>query len=174
MMTAITETPILLFNESRKRGLLLLCVFLFPLFFTSILFGIITFVGDIDLKLIGNKTEFAQIELPKNRSIVNKKFEISGSLKAPLPEHSYYLVEYRNKHYWPKFDLGTKAKTWNKNLTHRGKKNSFVTYQVVMADPAVKKILDDWFTRSRDTGKYPGIANLTFEHLVAKIKVKTQ
>lgn len=132
MTTAITDRPVSLYNESRKRVLLLMCVFMFPLIFTSILFAITTYVGDIDLKVIGNRTDFDYIKSPKNRTVVNKKVEIASSLAAPKPEHSYYLVEYRNKMVWPKFDLGNKPIKWRKSLTHRANKDQFAAYQVVM------------------------------------------
>ncbi len=174
MTTAITDTPLSLYNESRKRVLLLLCVFVFPLVFTSVLFAIVTVVGDIDLKVIGNRTDFAHIKSPKNRTVVNKKFEIAGSLAAPKHDHSYYLVEYRNKMVWPKFDLGNKPIKWRKNLTHRANKDQFAAYQVIMADALLSATFDNWFKTSRETGKYPGMANQTFDNIVANIKVKTQ
>ena len=174
MMTAITNMPISNFNESRKRVLLLLCMFVFPIVFTSILFGVSTYVGDIDLKVITHKTAFAHIKSPKNRTVVNKKFEITGSLAAPKPDHSYYLVEYRNKMYWPKFDLGNKPIKWRKSLTHRANKDQFAAYQVIMADALLSATFDNWFKTSRETGKYPGMVNLTFDNIVANIKVKTQ
>ena len=173
-MTAISNMPISNFNESRKRGLLLVCVFLFPIIFTSILFTLVALISDIDFKVISHKTQYAAITSPKNQSTVNKKFEISGVLKAPLDGRTYYLVELRNKLYWPKFDLGSKESQWSKQLTHRAAKNKYSSYQVVMADSSLKKTFDDWFKISRKTGKYPGIAKLSIDNIVANIRVKTQ
>ena len=174
-MTATTTTiPIELFNESRKRGLLLLCILIFPLVFTSFLFAMVVVIGDIELKVIGPESKYAKIETPKNRTVVKKKFEIAGSLAAPKHDHSYYLVEYRNKMVWPKFDLGNKPIKWRKSLTHRANKDQFSAYQVVMADPLLSATFDSWFKTSRETGKYPGMANQTFDNIVANIKVKTQ
>lgn len=177
-MTAVTDTPMIHFNESRKRGLLLLCVFLFPIVFTSLLFFIIAFIADIDFKVIGDETKFAKIETPANRSIVNKKFEITGTLEAPLTDHSYYLLEFRDKRFWPKYSLGNKAMKWNKALTHRAKANEFSNYQIVMADSELKQKFDHWFKTSKQTGKYPGIEKSSIQNIsgkiVANIKVKTQ
>ena len=178
MMTAIINTQILLFNESRKRGLLILCIFLFPIAFTGLLFSIVVFTANIDFKVVSNETQFAKIETPINRSIVSKMFEIKGSLKTPSPKHSYFLVEYRNKRYWPKYALGNKASQWNKKLTHRADKNKFSSYQVVMVDASLKQTFDEWFNTSRKTGKYPGIEKSKIEkitnYIVANIKVKTK
>ena len=178
MMTAITDMPLPMFNESRKRGLLLLSVFLFPIVFTSLLFMLVALIADIDFNVISHETKFAKIETPANRSIVSKQFEIAGSLETPLPDHSYYLLEYRNKRFWPKYSFGNKAMQWNKALTHRAKKNEFSNYQIVMADAALKQIFDNWFKTSKQTGKYPGIEKSSIQNIsekvVANIKVKTQ
>lgn len=173
-MNVITNTPTMLFNESRKRGLLLLCVFVFPIFFTTILFLIVVISTDIDFKVITHESKYARIETPKNRSTVNKNFEISGSLETPLADHSFYLLEYRNKRYWPKFDLGNKATNWNKKLIHRANTNQFASYKVIMADAGLKATLDTWFKTTSDTGKYPGISALKLSHVVANVRVKTQ
>ncbi len=177
-MTTVTDIPIQDFNDSRKRGLLILCLFLFPIIFTSILFLIVISVADINFNVIGHETKFAKIESPKNRSIVSKQFEITGSLENPLLNHSYYLVESREKRLWPKYNLGDQAKQWKKSLTHRAGKNNFSQYQIVMADPTLKVVFENWFKSSKKTGKYPGIEksslkNIT-EKIVANIKVKSQ
>lgn len=172
-MTATTTMTTVLFNESRKRGLLLLCIFIFPLIFTSTLFVLVLVIGDIDFKVVGSESKYAKIETPENRSVVNKKFTISGVIDTPLSNHSYYLMEYRNKLYWPKFDLGNTATHWTKKLTHRSKKQQYASYQIVMADAELKKTIEDWFKTSRESGKYPGIPNLSVDKIVANIRVKT-
>ena len=134
---------------------------------------LVAVIGDIDFKVFGPVSKYASIESPKNRSIVNSKFTIAGSLETPLAEHTYYLLEFRDNLYWPKYDLGNKATEWNKKLTHRAKKNKYSAYRVVMADPVLKKSLDDWFITSRKTGKYPGISDLGTDEIVANIRVKS-
>lgn len=171
--TTATTLPSNIFNESRKRGLLLICIFIFPLMLTSILFLLVSVIGDIDFKVHGPETKYAKIVTPKNRSIVSNKFTIKGTLETPLTDHSYYLMEFRDKLYWPKFDLGNESIEWTKDLTHRAKKNQFSAYRIVMADPILKKRIDDWFITSRKTGKYPGLADLDSNEIVANIRVKS-
>jgi len=174
-MTALTILPLKLFNNTHKRVMLVMSVFLFPLMFTSIIFSLVVFFGKVDLQVISHKSDYAQIDSPKHRSIVNKNFTISGSLKTPLIQHSYYLVELRNKYYWPKYDLGNIAKSWKKPLTHRAKTNKFSSYQVIMADTKIKDKFDTWFKNSQATGKYPGLSiNLAKKNIVANIKVKSK
>ena len=173
MMTVTKKMPIELFNESRKRGLLLVCIYLFPVFFTAIIFLLIVIISDIDFKVTTHESKYASIESPQNRSSVSKKFEISGIINTPLENHSYFLLEYRNQLYWPKFDLGNKANSWSKTLTYRGKQNQYSTYQVVMADITLKKTIDNWFKTAKDSGKYPGIKDLSIDNVVANIRVNS-
>ena len=172
-MTDTTTLPIQLFNESRKRGLLLVCIYLFPLIFSSVLFLLVMIISDIDFKVVGHTSNFATIQSPNNRSQVSKKFNISGTTQTPKVDHSYYLIEYRNNLYWPKFDLGNKANSWKKELTFRAKKNNYSVFQVVMANPNVKKTIDAWFEVAKKTGKYPGIKDVEFDNVVARIRVKS-
>lgn len=167
-----TISPNNIFNEPQKRGLLLLCIFIFPILFTSIVFILVTTIGDIDLSIIGNETKYAKIVTPTNRSSVNKKFNISGRLTPPLADHSYYLLEYRDNLYWPKFDLGKQATNWTKTLTHQAQNKQYAAYQVVMVNSTLKQTIDNWFKTSRESGKYPGITDLPVESIVANIKVK--
>jgi len=103
----MTAIPLKFNDEQRRRGLLLLGVFLFPLLFTSIIYVLIITIGDIDTKVIGNETEFAKIEAPKNRSKVKRdSLTISGTLQNPLTDNFFYLIEFREKFYWPKYYLG--------------------------------------------------------------------
>ena len=158
-------------NESRSRGLLLVCVFVFPIAFTAILFFLITTVGGINLKVVEHKTEFANIETPINRSAVSKEFVISGSVDTPLLNHSYYLMERRNSVYWPKYDLGNKPAKWSKEVIHRAKDKGYATYQVVMADLPLQSKINKWFKKAEETGKYPSIGKIEIETIVANIRV---
>lgn len=160
------------FNESRKRGFLLLCIFVFPVILTSILFSLVVIIGDINLKVVKHESKFATIKSPKTRSVVSKQFVISGKVDTPLSNHTYYLLEYRNKLFWPKFDLGNKSANWSKELTFRANKNQYSSYQIVMANPELKKTIDQWFKTSRESGQYPGIDSLNIDKVVANIKVK--
>jgi len=174
MMIAIPNMSNVNFKEPSKRGFLLLSVYLFPILLTSLLYFSIIYLADIDTKIVSNKSQYANIHTPINRSTVSKTFVISVTTETPLPNHSYYLIEFRDKLFWPKFDLGNQKNTWSKKLTHRAGVNQFSSYKVIMADTSLKKRIDKWFITSRDTGKYPGIPNIPLNSVVANIRVKTQ
>ena len=173
MKTIAANSPSITLRQSQKRGLLLLCIFVFPVLLTSVLFSFVVIIGDIDLTIHQPETPFAKISSPKNRSIVSKQFTISGDVKDPLPGHSYYLMEYRENRYWPKYDLGNKAIEWKKNLTHRAKQDQFSAYRIIMADPQFKKHIDDWFISAKKTGKYPGINDIGEQQIVANLRLKS-
>jgi len=159
-------------NNSIKRVILLLSIFIFPIILSSIVFLLVVLISDIKFDTVGTKTDYAEILTPKNQSAVGSKFEISGSLNEPLEKHTYYLLEYREKNYWPKYSLGNKTNTWNKELSNRAKKNTFSSFQVIMADEKLSSDIDNWFKKSHETGQYPGIPDLKIEHVVANVRVQ--
>ena len=159
-------------SNSMKRGLLLLSIFIFPIILSSIVFLLVVLISDIKFDTVGIKTDYAEITTPKNQSAVGNKFKISGSLNTPLEKHSYYLLEYREKNYWPKYSLGNKPNTWNKELSNRAKKNTFSSFQVIMADEKLSLTIDSWFKKAHETGQYPGIPKLKIEHVVANLRVQ--
>ncbi len=161
-------------KEPLARGLLMLCIYLFPLLFASFLYFLIVFIADINTKVVSNKTQYAHIQSPNNRSTVSEKFEITGSTEVPKTEHTYYLIESRNKLFWPKYNLGKQKKTWKKQLVHRAGKNQFASYKVIMADKSLSGTIEDWFKTSQQTGKYPGMSEIPLSSVVANIRVKTQ
>lgn len=163
------------FSEGQKRNLIVVSVALFPVIFSIIVFALVVLIGDIQFpEKIGSKSEFGEIILPADKSTIPKKFSISGTIED-MPKNAYlYLIESRDKHFWPKLALGNKAKTWNKKLTAHGKKGRFFSFLLVQVDEKGKKELDLWFKTSRETGKYPGLINIDFAKAVAKIRVKTK
>ncbi len=161
-------------NNSIKRGLLLLSIFLFPIVLSSFVFLLVVLISDINFNTVGVKTEYAEIITPKNQSAVGKKFKITGTLSTPLEKHSYYLLEYREKNYWPKYSLGNKENTWTKELSNRAKKNTFSSFQVIMADEKLSSTIENWFKKARETGQYPGIRDLKIDHVVANLRVQKQ
>jgi len=174
MMTAITNIPTVSIKESQKRVLLLVCVYLFPIILTFLLYFLVVNIADINTNLVSNKTQFAHIEYPKSRTAVSNKFEISGSTEKPQVNHSFYLIEFRNKLFWPKYDLGSDKSTWKKSLTFRAGKQKFSSYKVIMVDASIKKQIDLWFKTSQETNKYPGIPHLPLDSVVANIRVKSK
>jgi len=159
-------------NNSIKRSLLLFSIFLFPIIISSLIFLLVFLVSDIEFNSVGAETEYAKITTPSNQTRVGKKFSITGEVKAPLDKHSYYLMEYREKKYWPKYALGNTPQAWKKDLTNRAKKNKFSSFLVIMADQKLKIIIDKWFKTAREKNHYPGISDLKIEHIVAKIRVQ--
>ncbi|TCJ86952.1 hypothetical protein [Cocleimonas flava] len=159
-------------NNSARRGLLLLSIYAFPIVLSSLVFLLVVMISDIDFSSVGSKTDYAEITSPKNQSAVEKKFTISGTLSEPLKDHKFYLLEYREKNYWPKYSMGNKAMSWNKNLTNRAKKNAFNSYLIIMADKDLSATIDNWFKRAHETGEYPGIPDLEVDHVVAKVRVQ--
>lgn len=170
-MTA-TFMPVSSNRESHKRGLLLFCVFLFPIVFTSIIFLFTVIIGDINLKVVGSVSEFAKIDSPKNRSQVKEKFTISGSIKKSLVNNHYFLMEHRENVYWPKFYLGKVETNWSHDVTHRAKKDKYATYLVVNVNAALKDTYINWFETSKSSGKYPSFSNLSDGEIVASIRVR--
>ena len=163
------------FSEQQKRNLLVLVVSIFPLVVTSLVFVLVVLIGNISFpEKVGSKSEFGEIILPANKSVVDGQVTISGTIEDLADEQFIYLVEHRENLYWPKYAIGNKAITWSKELTNRGKQGEFVAYQLVMVGTEGKKILDDWYKTSRETGKYPGMAEIKFSQAVAKIRVKTK
>lgn len=173
-LTTRATAPVKYCKNTKKRGFLLFSVFLFPIVLTSIIFLPVLMMSDIDFKTVGSKTQFAEIISPKNQSIVAKKFTITGTLNTPLDNHRFYLLEYREKKYWPKYSLGSKMSRWSRQLSHRAKKNHYATFQVIMADETLQDIIEKWFKTARKTKQYPGITDLNIEHVVASIRVKKQ
>lgn len=162
-------------SDKHKRGLLLLSVSLFPVVLTTLLFLLVVLIGNISFpEKIGTSTEFASITTPKDKSSILRKITIAGTISKPPAKHSYYLVEHREKRYWPKYALGIKEGTWSKQLSPRAKKGVFFTYQVVMVNEEGKAEMENWFETARSTGKYPGLTEINVEKVVAKIKVKTK
>lgn len=162
-------------SDKHKRGILIGSVFIFPLVFTSLIFSLIVFFGNVTFpEKIDTKSEFAEISQPVNRSTISKKFNISGTLGEVSENEFIYLVENREKKYWPKFALGNTPGEWNKSLNSRAKKGHFYSYLLVKVDKDNKDNFDDWFKTSRETGKYPGMEDIAFAQPVAKIRVKTK
>ncbi len=161
-------------SNSKKRGLLLFSIFIFPILLSSLVFLLVVLISDINFNTVGVKTDYAEIITPKNQSSVGNKFKISGSLNTPLENHSYYLLEYREKNYWPKYSLGNKQNIWNKELTNRAKKNAFTSFQVIMADEKLAITIESWFKKAHETGQYPGIRDLNIKHMVANLRVQKQ
>lgn len=163
------------FSEKHRRILLMLFVFLFPVMFTSLVFSLVVVLGGISFpKIIPTKTEIAEIVLPINKASVNKKFTIAGSIND-LPEgYSIYLLENREGLYWPKYTLGNKATTWTKSLTNHAGTGQYSAYLLAKVDTDGKKVFEDWFNTSKKTGKYPGIADIEFADVVARVRVKAK
>ncbi len=159
-------------SNSKKRGVLLLSIFIFPILLTSFVFLLVLLISDIKFNTVGTKTDYAEITTPENQSSVGNKFKISGTLNVPLDNHTYYLLEYREKNYWPKYSLGNKKNTWSKDLSNRAKKNAFSSFQVIMVDKKLASSIDNWFKKAHETGEYPGIRDLKIEHVVAKVRLQ--
>lgn len=162
-------------SERQKRNLIVISVALFPVVFGIIIFSLVVFIGNIQFpEKIGTKSELGEIILPADKSTIPKKFSITGSI-VDMPEDTFiYLIESRDKHFWPKLSIGNKAKTWNKKLTAHGKKGKFFSFLLVSVDSKGKQQFDHWFKTSRETGKYPGLINIDFAKAIAKIRVKTK
>jgi len=162
-------------SERKKRNLIVAGVALFPIVLSIIVFLLIIFIGDIKFpKKITSKTELVEIILPIHKSIIPKKFSISGTIKDMPADSFIYLVESRDKHFWPKLFIGNKAKTWKKQLTAHGKKNQFFSFLLVKVDKEGKRKFDGWFKKSRETGQYLGLKHINFAEPVARIRVKTK
>jgi len=161
------------FEKTYKRILLVISIIVLPIFLSTLMFAFIFFFSGVDFYPIGAKTDYASIQSPDNRSIVNRNFTIKGTLSEPLKKHSYYLVEFRQNLYWPKYDLGNKATVWSKDLIFRGKNTEYVTYRVIMAKPELRSSINSWFSTSQKTGKYPGMSDISDSSVVASIRVKS-
>ncbi|MCK5918105.1 MAG: hypothetical protein KAG34_06750 [Cocleimonas sp.] len=163
------------FSEKNKRAFIVILVALFPIVLTSIVFFIIITLGNISFPdKITHESEFGKITSPLNNTIINKKFFISGILSELPKEQSIYLLENREGLFWPKYNLGSQAKQWSKKLTAHSKKGQFSSYLLVKANVEGQKIFETWFETSRKTGQYPGIKQINFAQIVAKIRVKTK
>lgn len=163
------------FSDKQKRNLIVILVALFPLLFSAFIFALVVLIGNIHFpEKIGAKSKFGEIIMPANKSVIPKKFAISGTIED-MPDNTYvYLVEKREGLFWPKLAIGNKAKTWNKQLTAHGKKNKFFSFLLVTVDKKGKQKFDGWFKTSRVTGKYPGLKDINFSKPIAKIRVKTK
>jgi hypothetical protein len=163
------------FSNKQKRNLIVFFVSLFPLLFTGIIFTLVVFLGDISFpKKITAKSEYGEIVLPINKSTIDKKFTISGTLNELPAQQFIYLVENRETLFWPKYALGNTSGTWKKQLTAHTKKGQYSTYLLAKVDKKGQKIFENWFKTSRKTGKYPGMKQIEFAEAVAKIRVKTK
>ncbi len=158
------------YNQNNQAQLL--SIYIFPIILSSFVFLLVMLISDINFNTVGSKTNYAEIITPKNKSAVANKFMISGTLNTPLDNHTYYLLEYREKNYWPKYSLGNKTNTWSKELSNRAIKNAFSTFQVIMADKNLASTIDNWFKKAHQTGEYPGIRDLKIEHVVANVRVQ--
>lgn len=162
-------------SDKHKRGILLLSVSLFPVIITTLLFLLVVLIGNISFPdKIGTSTKFASITTPADKASILRKITIAGTISKTPENHSYYLVEHREKRYWPKYALGIKEGKWSRQLSPRAKKGVYFTYQVVMVNEEGKQEMESWFKTARETGKYPGLPEINVEQVVAKIKVKTK
>lgn len=162
-------------SDKKKRNLIVFLVSLFPVVLSALCFAIIVVVGNISFpEKIGAKSEFGEVIIPADKSIITNKFPISGVL-SNIPQGQWiYLLENREGLFWPQFSLGNKEGSWSKSLIAYGKKGHFSSYLLVKVDTKNKQVFDDWFETSRITGKYPGMADIEFAEIVAKIRVKTK
>lgn len=162
-------------SDKQKRNLIVISVALFPLIVSTIIFVLIVLIGNIQFpEKIGTKSEFTEIILPVDKAIISKKFSISGAIKDMPSDTFIYLIENRDKQFWPKLSIGNKAKTWKKQLTAHGKKNRYFSFLLVEVDNKGKKKFDKWFETSRKTGKYPGLKHIDFAKPVTKVRVMTK
>ncbi len=161
------------FSDEQKRTLIVIFVSLFPLVFSAFVFSLIVLIGNIQFpEKVTPKGIYGEIIMPPDKSVVAKQFIMSGSIEN-MPDNTFmYLVENRENHFWPKVFLGDKAKSWEKPLTVYAKKGSRFSYLLVKVDKKGKKVFDNWLETSRLTGKYPGMKEINFTKIIAKVRVK--
>ncbi len=78
----------------------------------------------------------------------------------------------RDEFYWPKKHLGNKASEWSHEIKETKRKRSKLYLVVLALNAQDKKLIDQWYTEAKKTGKYPGINQFTTAQEIAAIEVR--
>lgn len=178
MSTIITGNPIYADGTTNtdhtRRIWVLLAAALVPITVSILLAGVFYGFGDYRvIERVPAKTEFAGISYPQKNKPVGAVFTAKGVLTR-LPENTKlaYLMVKRDQHYWPKKLLGNRSGEWSKEINEEKKANSRLSVVVLAMGAEGKAQIDQWYATSRETGKYPGIAEIATAQEIAEVEVK--
>jgi len=152
-----------------------LCAFLFPIAVAGLISLLVFGSGSIERgPLAPTHSEFAKISQPIAGKRVKSRFDARGEVTRLKAGEVAYLAETVEGKYWPKTRLGSSTGAWQRKQVADGASGYKYTLVVLAVGPQGDQQLDDWFKHGRDTGKYPGIANIESMRALASIRIIKQ
>lgn len=159
-------------TEAQRRALYMLAVAAFPIALSGLITMLVFLSGAVAMDDgVSHRGANAEFSYPVPGSIVAERFESRGTVKSIPAGHSVYLVEEANGKFWPKRRLGDMAGAFSHE--HYAKDGAGYKYTIVLLSvpDAGKQQIESWFDVGRETGRYPGIADIDGMTKLAKVRV---
>lgn len=176
-MTTITNdvSPTSNPNAALRRLRIVLAAALLPFMFAILLSGLFYLIGDYKIiELVPAKTEFASITSPTRTKAVGYSFVAEGTIDQLPADTTAYLMTKRDGRYWPKKKLGQASGSWSHTITDAKQKRSKLYLVILALEEADKISVQQWYDKTQQTGRYPGITSFTTAREIAVLEVRQQ